>query len=98
MRVALLNSDAGLSFARFAKSIAIVGGSIGEAAEFAEKQFPNDLPLNRLLKAAVAAGSTGSGSWAENGGRRSSIRRFCRIPSSSNDRRKVWSQWDPAAS
>lgn len=55
----------GIGFARIAKCIGMAKGSIGDAARIAEARYGESSSTAGVFKAAVSAGSTLSGSWAE---------------------------------
>lgn len=55
----------GVGFARIAKCVALGGGSIIAASEVAKARYGETSNAYGVLKAAVAAGSTASGNWAE---------------------------------
>lgn len=55
----------GIGFARIAKCVALAGGSIMGASEVAKARYGENSNVFGVLKAAVAAGSTASGNWAE---------------------------------
>ena len=56
----------GIGFARIAKSLGMAKGSYGDALRIAEARYGADSDTAGVFKAAVTAGSTLSGSWAEN--------------------------------
>lgn len=60
------NDEAGLGFARFAMAMWAGKGSIASAKSFAESAFRDDVRLNAVMKAAVAAGTTTDPTWAGN--------------------------------
>lgn len=60
------NQEQGIGFARFALCMLAGKGNLGEAKSFAEHKFPDDVRLQNVFKAAVAAGSTTSPTWAGN--------------------------------
>jgi HK97 family phage major capsid protein len=60
------NDEAGLGFARFAMAMWAGKGSIASAKAFAESIFRDDVRLNAVMKAAVAAGTTTDPTWAGN--------------------------------
>ena len=55
----------GIGFARIAKSLGMAKGSMGDALRIAEARYGADSETAGVFKAAVTAGSTLSGSWAE---------------------------------
>jgi hypothetical protein len=55
----------GIGFARIAKCIGMAKGSMGDAARIAEARYGEASSTAGVFKAAVSAGSTLSGSWAE---------------------------------
>jgi hypothetical protein len=55
----------GIGFARIAKSLGMAKGSMGDALRIAEARYGEDSETAGVFKAAVTAGSTLSGSWAE---------------------------------
>jgi hypothetical protein len=55
----------GIGFARIAKSLGMAKGSMGDALRIAEARYGSDSETAGVFKAAVTAGSTLSGSWAE---------------------------------
>ena len=55
----------GIGFARIAKSLGMAKGSYGDALRIAEARYGADSDTAGVFKAAVTAGSTLSGSWAE---------------------------------
>lgn len=57
--------EAGIGFARIAKSLGMAKGSMGDALRIAEARYGEDSDTAGVFKAAVTAGSTLSGSWAE---------------------------------
>jgi len=58
------NDEPGLGFARFALSMFAAKGDVNSAKSFAENKFGNDVRLQNVMKAAVAAGNTTSPTWA----------------------------------
>lgn len=57
--------EPGIGFARIAKCIGMAKGSVGDAMRIAEGRYGTDSDTAGVFKAAVTAGSTLSGSWAE---------------------------------
>lgn len=57
--------EPGIGFARVAKSLGMAKGSMGDALRIAEARYGADSETAGVFKAAVTAGSTLSGSWAE---------------------------------
>ena len=55
----------GIGFARIAKSLGMAKGSMGDALRIAEARYGADSETAGVFKAAVTAGSTLAGSWAE---------------------------------
>ncbi len=55
----------GIGFARIAKSLGMAKGSMGDAHRIAEARYGSESETAAIFKAAVTAGSTLSGSWAE---------------------------------
>lgn len=55
----------GIGFARIAKSLGMAKGSVGDALRIAEARYGTESETAGVFKAAVTAGSTLSGSWAE---------------------------------
>lgn len=60
------NDEPGIGFARFAMAMYAGKGSVVSAKGFAETVFANDVRLQEVMKAAVAAGTTTSPTWAGN--------------------------------
>ena len=60
------NDEPGMGFARFALAMYAGKGDIASAKAFAENKFGNDTRLQNVMKAAVAAGTTTSATWAGN--------------------------------
>lgn len=60
------NDEPGIGFARFALSMFAAKGDVNSAKAFAEHNFSNDSRLQNVMKAAVAAGTTTSPTWAGN--------------------------------
>lgn len=58
--------DKGIRFARYAMCLAAAKGDISIARSIAENRFGDDAPLNEVMKAAVAAGTTTDPAWAGN--------------------------------
>lgn len=57
--------EPGIGFARIAKSLGMAKGSMGDALRIAEARYGPESDTAGVFKAAVTAGSTLSGSWAE---------------------------------
>lgn len=60
------NDEPGIGFARFALSMLAAKGDVNSAKAFAENKFGHDVRLQNVMKAAVAAGTTASPTWAGN--------------------------------
>jgi HK97 family phage major capsid protein/HK97 family phage prohead protease len=60
------NEEPGIGFAKFALAMYAGKGDVSSAKAFAENQFPNDVRLQGIMKAAVAAGTTTNPTWAGN--------------------------------
>lgn len=60
------NEEPGIGFAKFALAMYAGKGNVHAAKDFAESKFGNDQRLNGIMKAAVAAGTTTSPTWAGN--------------------------------
>lgn len=60
------NEEPGVGFAKFALAMYAAKGDVHAAKAFAENKFGDDLRLNGIMKAAVAAGTTTSPTWAGN--------------------------------
>lgn len=60
------NDEPGIGFARFALSMFAAKGDVNSAKAFAENKFGFDTRLQNVMKAAVAAGTTTSPTWAGN--------------------------------
>lgn len=60
------NEEPGIGFARFALSMFAAKGDVNSAKAFAENKFGHDARLQNVMKAAVAAGTTTSPTWAGN--------------------------------
>lgn len=60
------NDEPGIGFARFALSMFAAKGDVNSAKAFAENKFGHDARLQNVMKAAVAAGTTTSPTWAGN--------------------------------
>lgn len=58
--------EPGIGFARFAMAMFAGKGNVTAAKGFAESVFANDMRLQNVMKAAVAAGTTTSPTWAGN--------------------------------
>lgn len=58
--------EPGIGFARFAMAMYAGKGNVTAAKGFAESVFANDTRLQNVMKAAVAAGTTTSPTWAGN--------------------------------
>jgi hypothetical protein len=56
----------GVALAQVARCLGISKGNANGAVDIAKSMYPNDRRIENILKAAVTAGSTNSGSWAEN--------------------------------
>jgi len=56
--------EKGIAFARVVKCIGMSKGNLMQAAEIAEKSYSQDQRIGNIIKAAVVAGSTASGNWA----------------------------------
>ncbi len=61
---AIKNDDPGIGFARFALSMLAGKGDVSSAKAFAEHAYGADARLQTVMKAAVAAGTTTSPTWA----------------------------------
>lgn len=57
--------EGGIGLARIAKCIGMAKGALGDAMHIAQARYGDDSQAFGAIKAAVAAGSTLSGSWAE---------------------------------
>jgi hypothetical protein len=57
--------EPGIGFARIAKCLGMAKGAMGDAMHIAQARYGDDSDTVGVFKAAVAAGSTLSGSWAE---------------------------------
>ncbi|MEX0180026.1 MULTISPECIES: phage major capsid protein [unclassified Stenotrophomonas] len=60
------NEEQGIGFARFAMAMYAGKGDVSSAKAFAENAFRDDVRLNEIMKAAVAAGNTTDPAWAGN--------------------------------
>jgi len=60
------NDEPGIGFARFALAMKAGKGDLNSAKAFAETAFAGDVRLQGIMKAAVAAGTTTSPTWAGN--------------------------------
>lgn len=60
------NEEPGLGLAKFAMAMYAGQGNVTSAKAFAEHAFANDARLQNIMKAAVAAGTTTSATWAGN--------------------------------
>lgn len=60
------NEEQGIGFAKFALAMFAAKGDVSSAKAFAEHHFSNDTRLQGIMKAAVAAGTTTSPTWAGN--------------------------------
>ncbi|WP_439444449.1 phage major capsid protein [Xanthomonas translucens pv. translucens] len=60
------NDEPGVGFAKFAMAMFAGKGDVASAKAFAEHTFGNDTRLQSVMKAAVAAGTTTSPTWAGN--------------------------------
>ncbi|MBH1625999.1 phage major capsid protein [Stenotrophomonas maltophilia] len=60
------NEEQGIGFARFAMAMYAGKGDVSSAKAFAENTFRDDVRLNEIMKAAVAAGNTTDPAWAGN--------------------------------
>lgn len=60
------NDEPGIGFARFALAMYAGKGEVNAAKAFAEQKYGNDTRLQSIMKAAVAAGTTTSATWAGN--------------------------------
>ncbi len=60
------NEEQGIGFARFAMAMYAGKGDVSSAKAFAENTFRDDVRLNDIMKAAVAAGNTTDPTWAGN--------------------------------
>ena len=60
------NEEKGVGFAKFALAMYAGKGDVSSAKAFAEHKFPDDVRLQGIMKAAVAAGTTTDPSWAGN--------------------------------
>ncbi len=58
------NEEQGIGFARFAMAMYAGKGDVSSAKAFSENVFRDDIRLNEIMKAAVAAGNTTDPSWA----------------------------------
>lgn len=59
------NEEKGVAFAKVAKCLGRAKGNLGDAQAIAKELYPDDNRVGNIIKAAVSAGSTTSGSWAE---------------------------------
>lgn len=62
----LRNDEPGIGFARFALAMFAAKGDVNSAKAFAENKYGSDIRLQNVMKAAVAAGTTTSPTWAGN--------------------------------
>jgi HK97 family phage major capsid protein/HK97 family phage prohead protease len=60
------NEEPGVGFAKFALAMYAGKGDVSSAKAFAEHKFPDDVRLQGIMKAAVAAGTTTDPTWAGN--------------------------------
>lgn len=60
------NEEKGVGFAKFALAMYAGKGDVSSAKAFAEHKFPDDVRLQGIMKAAVAAGTTTDPTWAGN--------------------------------
>ncbi len=60
------NEEPGIGFAKFALAMFAAKGNVHAARDFAEHNFSDDTRLQGIMKAAVAAGTTTSPTWAGN--------------------------------
>lgn len=60
------NEEPGVGFAKFALAMYAGKGDVSSAKAFAEHKFPDDIRLQGIMKAAVAAGTTTDPTWAGN--------------------------------
>lgn len=60
------NEEPGMGFAKFALAMYAAKGDIVSAKAFAENKYGDDIRLQNVMKAAVAAGTTTSPTWAGN--------------------------------
>lgn len=60
------NEEPGIGFAKFALAMYAGKGDISSAKAFAENKFADDIRLQGIMKAAVAAGTTTDPTWAGN--------------------------------
>lgn len=60
------DDEPGIGFARFAMAMYAGKGNVVSAKGFADTVFANDIRLQNVMKAAVAAGTTTSPTWAGN--------------------------------
>lgn len=60
------NEEPGIGFAKFALAMYAAKGDIVSAKAFAENKYGDDIRLQNVMKAAVAAGTTTSPTWAGN--------------------------------
>lgn len=58
------NEEQGVGFARFAMAMYAGKGDVSSAKAFSDNVFRDDVRLNEIMKAAVAAGNTTDPSWA----------------------------------
>ncbi|MDC9651515.1 phage major capsid protein [Xanthomonas perforans] len=58
------NEEQGIGFARFAMAMYAGKGDVSSAKAFSDNVFRDDVRLNEIMKAAVAAGNTTDPSWA----------------------------------
>lgn len=58
------NLPPGIEFARYAMCLMNAKGSAGDALKIAEARYPDDMRMQFILKAAVAAGTTTDPTWA----------------------------------
>lgn len=60
------NEEPGIGFAKFALAMYAGKGDVSSAKAFAENKFADDVRLQGIMKAAVAAGTTTDPTWAGN--------------------------------
>lgn len=60
------NDEPGIGIARLGMAMCVARGSVDGARAWIERNFPNDIRLNGIMKAAVGAGSTTDPEWAGN--------------------------------
>ncbi len=65
-RVKAPKLEKGIAFARFAKSLAVGNGNLGNALEFSKRYEDTSPQVVNVMKAAVAAGTTTDPTWAGN--------------------------------